>query len=214
MTTRFYRLMMVIVATLMLSLTGCHPDDGNEMADVHFDFDFAAMTEKESSLSGDDAVTAQNDTVTPEKDAADTEVNDIDNGDVPKVDYTIKGIVTDTKQAPIKGIQVELMDTYLKTTTDGTGSFTLLGIMPYGPYTSPNLHYTDVDGADGGGHFKDATREIKLFCEESTIDPWLTYCVNDQVTVSLVEFNADEDTAATDGPFGADDDQLLTDDDQ
>jgi hypothetical protein len=184
----------IIVLVLMLLLTGCHPGDDNEMADVNFDFDFVAGPDKESPLS-------EGDTVIPEKDATDTEVNDIDNGSVPKVDYYITGVVTSYSQTPITGIFVELLDTTLSANTNDTGTFTITGTVEYGPFTSPNLRFTDTDGAENGGQFKWMTREIHLFCEISDSDPSLTHCINDHIEVSM-------------GGGDSNDDTLLTDDDQ
>ena len=86
----------------------------------------------------------------------------------PTTDFTVKGKVTDSEGAPIKGIVVSstglhsfVDGTGLSAVTDENGAFVTNTIKEFG--VRGTLVFTDVDGAENGGDFETYEKDLSKF---------------------------------------------------
>ena len=93
----------------------------------------------------------------------------------PRVEFVVKGKVTDSAGVPIKGILVTAAtSTDLKGVTDENGKFVTNKVS--WPSMSGKIFFTDTDGAENGGEFEFKSVDLlslpKVDVQEGN-DPWL-----------------------------------------
>lgn len=93
----------------------------------------------------------------------------------PRVEFVVKGKVTDSAGVPIKGILVTAAtSTDLKGVTDENGKFVTNKVS--WPSMSGKIFFTDTDGAENGGEFEFHSVDLlslpKVDVQEGN-DPWL-----------------------------------------
>lgn len=85
----------------------------------------------------------------------------------PRVDYRVRGKVTDAQGRPVPGIAVTNRYDETKAQSDADGRYDLSGNMT--PHET-ELIFTDIDGPDNGGEFTEKTLPIR-FTESDRTGP-------------------------------------------